>query len=30
MARSMVTLYPSVQRLCPSRKDWIDVLRLGT
>ena len=30
MARSMMTLYPAVQRLRPSRKDWNDVLRLGT
>lgn len=30
MARSMMTLYPSIQRLRPSRKDWNDVLRLGT
>jgi hypothetical protein len=30
MAQSMMKLYPAVQRLCPSRKDWNDVLRLGT
>jgi hypothetical protein len=30
MARSMMTLYPAIQRLRPSRKDWNDVLRLGT
>ncbi len=30
MAQSMITLYPSIQRLCPSHKDWNDVLRLGT
>ena len=30
MAQSMITLYPSIQRLRPSRKDWNDVLRLGT
>jgi hypothetical protein len=29
MARSMIQLYPSIQRLRPSRKDWNDVLRLG-
>jgi hypothetical protein len=29
MARSMMRLYPSIQRLRPSRKDWNDVLRLG-
>lgn len=29
MARSMITLYPSIQRLRPPRKDWNDVLRLG-
>ena len=29
MARSMIALYPSIQRLCPPRKDWNDVLRLG-
>jgi hypothetical protein len=30
MAQSMMKLYPAVQRLRPSRKDWNDVLRLGT
>lgn len=30
MAQAMLTLYPTVQRLRPSRKDWNDVLRLGT
>lgn len=30
MAQAMMTLYPTVQRLRPSRKDWNDVLRLGT
>lgn len=30
MARSMMTLYPSIQRLRPSRKDWNDVLRLDS
>jgi len=30
MARSMMRLYPAIQRLRPSRKDWNDVLRLGT
>ena len=29
MARSMIALYPSIQRLRPPRKDWNDVLRLG-
>jgi hypothetical protein len=29
MAQSMIRLYPSIQRLRPSRKDWNDVLRLG-
>lgn len=29
MARSMITLHPSIRRLPPSRKDWNDVLRLG-
>lgn len=29
MASSMMALYPSIQRLSPSRKDWNDVLRLG-
>lgn len=29
MAASMMALYPSIQRLRPSRKDWNDVLRLG-
>lgn len=29
MAQSMMRLYPTVQRLRPSRKDWNDVLRLG-
>lgn len=29
MAHSMMALYPSIQRLCPSRKDWNDILRLG-
>ena len=29
MAHSMMALYPSIQRLCPSRKDWNDVLRLS-
>jgi hypothetical protein len=29
MARSMIALHPSIQRLRPSRKDWNDVLRLG-
>jgi hypothetical protein len=28
MAQAMMTLYPAVQRLRPSRKDWNDVLRL--
>jgi len=27
MARSMTTLYPSIQRLRPTRKDWNDMLR---
>jgi hypothetical protein len=26
MARAMITLYPSITRLCPSRHDWNDVL----
>lgn len=30
MARSMITLYPSIRRLRPPRKDWNDVLRLRT
>jgi hypothetical protein len=30
MAQSMIKLYPLIQRLRPSRKDWNDVLRLGT
>lgn len=30
MAQSMMTLYPAIQRLRPSAKDWNDVLRLGT
>jgi hypothetical protein len=30
MAQTMMTLYPTVQRLRPSRKDWNDALRLGT
>ncbi len=30
MAQAMMTLYPTVQRLRPSRKDWNDVLRLET
>ena len=30
MAQSMMRLYPAVQRLRPSFKDWNDVLRLGT
>lgn len=30
MARSMMTLYPSIRRLRPPRKDWNDVLRLRT
>jgi hypothetical protein len=29
MAHSMMALYPSIQRLRPSRTDWNDVLRLG-
>ena len=29
MARSMMRLYPAIQRLRPSRKDWNDVLRLA-
>ena len=29
MARALIALHPSVQRLRPSRKDWNDVLRLG-
>ena len=29
MARAMMQLHPSIQRLRPSRKDWNDVLRLG-
>jgi hypothetical protein len=28
MAQSMMRLYPTIQRLRPSRKDWNDVLRL--
>ncbi len=28
MARSMIALYPSIQRLRPTRKDWNDMLRL--
>ena len=30
MAQSMITLHPIIQRLRPARKDWNDVLRLGT
>jgi hypothetical protein len=30
MAQSMMRLYPDIQRLRPSRKDWNDVLRLRT
>ena len=30
MAHSMTTLYPSIQRLRPPRKDWNDALRLRT
>jgi hypothetical protein len=30
MAQSMMRLHPTIQRLRPSRKDWNDVLRLGT
>jgi len=30
MALSMMRLYPSIQRLRPSRKDWNDVLRMET
>jgi hypothetical protein len=30
MAQSMMTLYPSIQRLRPPRKDWNDGLRLKT
>lgn len=30
MARSMMTLYPAIQRLRPSAKDWNDLLRLET
>ena len=30
MAQSMMTLYPSIRRLRPPRKDWNDELRLKT
>lgn len=30
MAQSMMRLYPAIQRLRPSRKDWNEVLRSGT
>lgn len=30
MAQSMITLYPSIQRLRPTQKDWNDMLRLKT
>jgi len=30
MAESMMRLYPAIQRLCPSRRDWNDALRFGT